>query len=142
MTKIQTILGGEAKDHRGQIRFVNDFDMLKVRRFYIIKNADTELIRGWRGHRIEKRWFYVLSGVYVVNLVAIDNWNMPNPNSPVRKEILRVDEMKVLYVPEGFATSFRALETNSELLVYADHPVNHAPLDNYVWPIEYFLNAF
>lgn len=141
MTKIQSILGGVAKDHRGQIRFVNDFDMLKVRRFYIIKNTDTELIRGWRGHRIEKRWFYALSGTFVVNLVGIDNWNVPNPKSPVRREILRSDEMKVLHVPEGFATAFRALEANSELLVYADYHINHAPLDDYTWPIEYFVSA-
>lgn len=142
MTKIQLIPGGVAEDQRGQIRFVNDFDMLKVRRFYIIKNADTELIRGWRGHRIEKRWFYVLSGVFAVDLVAIDNWNWPNPNSPVEREILRADEMKVLHVPDGFATAFRALETNSELLVYADYHVSHAPLDDYTWPIEYFVNAW
>ena len=52
MSEIAQITGGIAKDHRGQIRFVNDFDMTEVKRFYIITNKDTELIRGWRAHRI------------------------------------------------------------------------------------------
>lgn len=34
---IKTIKGGIAEDHRGHIRFVNDFDMTEVKRFYIIK---------------------------------------------------------------------------------------------------------
>lgn len=46
LCKLQNIRGGIAKDHRGQIRFVNDFDMSLVKRFYIIKNADTEIVRG------------------------------------------------------------------------------------------------
>lgn len=47
---INFINGGSASDDRGSIRFVNEFDMTPVKRFYIIKNADTELIRGWRAH--------------------------------------------------------------------------------------------
>lgn len=51
--RINIIQWGVAKDQRGQIRFVNDFDMSLVKRFYIIKNLDTELVRGWRAHKIE-----------------------------------------------------------------------------------------
>ncbi|MNN06609.1 hypothetical protein D3C81_1194040 [compost metagenome] len=112
--------------------------MSEIRRFYIIKNANTELIRGWRAHRIEQRWFYVLSGSFSVDLVEIDNWEMPSSNLPIKKEILHVDQMKVLHVPPGLGTAFRALEANSELLVYADYPIEHAPFDDHTWPIDYF----
>lgn len=138
MEELSFIQGGIAKDERGQIRFVNEFDMSLVKRFYIIKNADTALIRGWRAHRIEQRWFYVLSGSFNIDLVKIDNWESPNPSLPIENLILDATNMKVLHVPPGYGTAFRALESNSELLVYADFPIAHAPLDDYTWSLDYF----
>lgn len=140
MNEITTIQGGIARDQRGHIRFVNDFDMSEVKRFYIINNVDTEFIRGWRAHRIEQRWFYVLSGVFVADFVAIDNWEVPNPNLPIKKMVLRANEMRVLHVPSGYGAAFQALEADSELLVYADYPIAHSALDNYTWSLDYFLN--
>ena len=133
-----TIQGGIAQDERGSIRFVNEFDMSLVKRFYIIKNADTELIRGWRGHKIEQRWFYVLSGGFSLDVVKVDNWANPNPSLPIHNIILKASDMKLLNVPSGYATAFRALDENSELLVYADFPLSHATEDDYTWSLEYF----
>ncbi|VTR34864.1 WxcM-like domain-containing protein [Sphingobacterium thalpophilum] len=141
MEELRYIQGGVAKDMRGQIRFVNEFDMSLVKRFYLIRNVDTELIRGWRAHRIEQRWFYVLSGAFKVSLVQIDDWEDPNPFIPIKSIVLDANDMKVLHVPAGYGTAFRALTTDSELLVYADHPVEHAPLDNYTWKSDYFNNV-
>lgn len=136
--ELNTIQGGIAQDERGALRFVNDFDMSLVKRFYIIKNADTELIRGWRGHKIEQRWFYALSGEFSLDLVKIDNWANPDQSLPIYNITLKACEMKVLNVPSGYATAFRALEKGSELLVYADYPLSHAIEDDYTWPIAYF----
>lgn len=141
MSELSIIQGGVAKDQRGQIRFVNEFDMSLVKRFYIIKNADTELVRGWRAHRIEQRWFYVLSGSFKVGLVKIDNWGAPDQSLPIENVILNAVDMKVLHVPVGYGTAFRALEAESELLVYADYPVTHASLDDYTWKFDYFHNV-
>ncbi|WP_398454969.1 hypothetical protein AB3466_00710 [Sphingobacterium thalpophilum] len=141
MHELTFIQGGCSKDERGQIRFVNDFDMSLVKRFYIIKNADTTLVRGWRGHRIEQRWFYVISGYFNIKIVKINNWENPNPLSPIQKVDLKGEEMKVFNVPPGYATAFVAVEPNSELLVYSDYPLSHAVLDNYVWPADYFKNG-
>ncbi|WP_433863476.1 WxcM-like domain-containing protein [Sphingobacterium thalpophilum] len=138
--EIEFIQGGIAEDERGQIRFVNNFDMSLIKRFYIIKNADTELIRGWRAHRIEQRWFYVLSGSFSLSSVKIDNWESPDPYLPIENIKLKASEMKVLHIPSGYGTAFKALEAGSELLVYADYPVTHAPLDDYTWSSDYFKN--
>jgi len=139
MGELNFIQGGIAKDDRGQIRFVNEFDMSLVKRFYIIKNANTELIRGWRAHRIEQRWFYVLSGSFNVDLVKIDNWENPDPELPIENVVLHANNMKILHVPAGYGTAFRALKADSELLVYADYPVSHASLDDYTWKCDYFI---
>lgn len=136
--QMKTIIGGIAKDARGQIRYVNDFDMSLVKRFYIIQNADTELKRGWRGHQTEQRWFYVLSGSFEMDVVQIDDWNSPSNNLPVEHLTIKDTDLSVLHVPTGYATAFRALEGGSELLVYADYDISHAALDDHTWPIDYF----
>lgn len=137
---VTNIQGGIAQDERGQIRFVNDFDMTPVKRFYIIKNKDIDLVRGWRGHRIEQRWFYVLSGSFSLDLVQIDDWSQPSQELAVQNKILKADDLQVLYIPAGYATAIRGLEEESELLVYSDYHVSHATEDNHVYPIDYFVN--
>lgn len=137
---IQYIQGGIASDHRGNIRFVNDFDMSLVKRFYIIKNLNTELVRGWRAHKIEQRWFYVLSGSFSVDLVKIDNWDSPSRELPIQKDILRATDGRVLHVPVNYGTAFTALEPNSELLVFADYGIEHAKEDDHTYPLDYFVN--
>jgi len=141
MANINTIHGGISHDERGQIRFVNEFDMTLVKRFYIIKNLDTELVRGWRAHRVEQRWFYVLSGAFTINLVKIDNWENPDPCLSVESIVLKSSEMKVLNIPPGYGTAFRALESNSELLAYSDYLIENAQSDNYIWPADYFVKC-
>ena len=140
MKDLTFIQGGSSQDERGQIRFVNDFDMSLIKRFYIIKNANTELVRGWRGHCIEQRWFYVISGSFKVKFVKINDWGDPNPMLPVKNVELRNEDMKVLHMPAGYASALIAMEPNSELLVYADYPLSHAAFDDYTWPAEYFKN--
>lgn len=137
---IENIQGGIAKDHRGQIRFVNDFDMSEVKRFYIIKNTDLELIRGWRAHRIEQRWFYVLSGSFRIDIVEIDNWDQASNNLAVKTEIFKSEDNKVLHLSSGYGTAFQALEEGSELLVFSDFGIENAPKDDYTYPVEYFVN--
>lgn len=137
---IENIKGGIAKDHRGQIRFVNDFDMSEVKRFYIIKNTDLELIRGWRAHRIEQRWFYVLSGSFKIDIVEIDNWEQASNDLAVKTEIVKSADNKVLHLASGYGTAFQALEKGSELLVFSDFGIENAPMDDYTYPVEYFVN--
>lgn len=140
INKVKQIAGGIAKDVRGQIRFVNDFDMSEVKRFYIIKNNNTDLVRGWRGHQIEKRWFYVLSGKFQVDLVLIDNWEEANKDLPVERVVLKENGLSVLAVPVGYATAFQALEEGSELLVFADYGIDNAKFDDHTWQLDYFVN--
>ncbi|GAA4444659.1 WxcM-like domain-containing protein [Ravibacter arvi] len=134
------IEGGIGKDWRGEIRFVNDFDMSPVRRFYTIKNSDTQLVRGWRAHRTEQRWFYVLSGSFVVDVVRIDNWEEASPDLPVERFTLSAADHRVLHLSPGYGTAFRALEEGSELLVFADSSIGDAVNDDYTYPLPYFKN--
>ena len=137
---IDFIQGGIAKNHRGQIRFVNDFDMSQVKRFYIIKNTDLDLVRGWRAHRLEQRWFYALSGKFSVDVVKIDDWDQASSDLPIEKIILDSTENKVLHLSVGYGTAFQALESDSKLLVFADFGIENAQNDDYTYPLDYFKN--
>ncbi|AIM39152.1 hypothetical protein KO02_22565 [Sphingobacterium sp. ML3W] len=137
---IDFIKGGIAKDARGQIRFVNDFDMSLVKRFYIIKNVDLTLVRGWRAHRIEQRWFYVLSGSFAIDIVQIDNWDTASTDLSVERLVLSTDQNQVVHLSTGYATAFQALEENSELLVFSDFGIDNASKDDYTYPLDYFIN--
>lgn len=137
---INIIQGGLSKDLRGQIRFANDFDMSPVKRFYIVRNADIDLIRGWRAHQIEQRWFYVLSGSFSMDMVSIDNWEDAAHDLPVKKEIIKAEDGRVVHITAGYATAFQALEPESELLVFSDYNIDHAPFDDHTYPIDYFVN--
>lgn len=138
-TSIQIIQGGISEDQRGQIRYVNGFDMTLVKRFYIIKNSDTDLVRGWRGHRIEQRWFYALSGGFSIDLVQIDNWENASPDLTIETRCLKEGSQQILHVPAGYGTALRALHPDSQLLVFADRNIEHAVNDDYTWPIDYFV---
>ncbi len=137
---INTIKGGIAKDHRGHIRFANDFDMTMVKRFYIIKNADLDVVRGWRAHRIEQRWFYVLSGSFQIDIVQIDNWETTSPDLPIERRVLNANDGELLHIPTGYGTAFQALDANSELLVFADHAISNATKDDHTYPVDYFIH--
>jgi len=132
------ISGGMAQDQRGKIRFVNDFDMTAVRRFYLISNSNLDTIRGWRGHKIEQRWFYAVSGQFLIRLVKIDHWEQPSAFLTIEEVVLDASEGSVLHIPAGYATAVQATETQSEMLVFADYAITHAMKDDFTWPSDYF----
>ena len=69
MLKPNIIEGGLFKDERGELRFVNEFDLSEVVRFYQITHPSTAVVRAWQGHEKEQKWFYCLSGSFIINLI-------------------------------------------------------------------------
>jgi hypothetical protein len=134
----EIISGGSYTDTRGTITFINDFDMSQVKRFYIIENANTNVKRGWRGHKIEQRWFSVSEGAFNVRLIKIDDWGVPDKDLPFEEFLLSAENSEVLHIPVGYASCVQATENHSKLIVFADYGVDHAQKDNYLYPEDYF----
>lgn len=132
------IKGGVYSDHRGGIRFVNDFDMNEVRRFYMIENASTDVVRAWRAHRIEQRWFYAVTGEFLIYLVKIDRWDSPNKDLPIIKFILSATNNEVLHIPIGYASWIQSTNKDSTLMIFGDYGIENAKVDDYQYPIDYF----
>ena len=54
-TGITLVPGGISTDHRGSIFHVSGLDMSEVKRFYIIHQRDTFIVRAWHAHQTEKK---------------------------------------------------------------------------------------
>lgn len=114
MNFMRTIIkGGAVTDLRGIIRFVNDFDMGLIKRFYIIENATLDIVRGWRGHAIEQRWFYALTGAFRLDTVKPDDWSAPSQHLPVDSLTLTSQESEILHVPSGYCTAIQSIQPES-----------------------------
>lgn len=134
------IKGNVRSDFRGKVGFINEFDMLEVRRFYTIENESIDIERGWRGHKIEQRWLSVCKGTFIVKLVKIDNWETPDQNLEQLEFILQESQFNILHIPIGYASLLKANEINSKMILFADSLLADAYRDDYLFPTDYFID--
>jgi len=134
------IRGGIFKDERGTIQFVNDFHLSDVKRFYITENFSINTIRAWQGHRTEKKYFYTITGEFLIGLVKIDNWENPSKDLHAEKIILSDKDSKILEIPTGYANGLRALKPNSKLLIFSDKTLEDA--DKYIYDKNLWMDWF
>jgi dTDP-4-dehydrorhamnose 3,5-epimerase-like enzyme len=133
----KTINGGTHIDDKGTLKFNNDFDASAIKRIYVIQNKSTDFIRAWQGHKIEQRWFSVISGSFMIQLIEIDHWENPSKNLEKLTFMLNVEKLDVLHVPQGFASSIQALEEKSKLLVMGNYLLGETN-DEYKYDQKYF----
>jgi dTDP-4-dehydrorhamnose 3,5-epimerase len=138
--KPNIIKGGNFTDQRGIMRFVNDFNFSDVKRFYFIKHPDIEVIRAWQGHQYEKKYFYPISGSFVVAWVKIDDFNNPSKDLKPEYHILSATNSEIASIPKGYANGFKALETNSEILVFSDMSLNESLNENIRFPADWWMD--
>ncbi len=129
--------GAISKDERGSIKHNNTFDLLGVRRMYIIQNRDIEFVRGWKGHKVESRWFVALSGSFTIRMIKIDQWENPSPDLEQLTFQISHDLPDVLYTPPGYVTAIRANDEGSLLLTMSDYLLGITN-DDCIYPIDYF----
>lgn len=113
------IEGGFFSDDRGRLSFVNDFNFADVKRFYMIDHPETDTVRAWQGHVVEKKYFYVVKGSFCIAWVKIDNWDNPSSELRAEYEILNENQSRILCVPCGYANGLKAIERASKLIVFS-----------------------
>lgn len=134
------IKGGNFTDHRGSMRFVNDFRFEKVKRFYLIKHPDTSFIRAWQGHQFEKKYFYPISGSFVVAWVKIDNFDNPSRDLIPEYHILSAKNSEIISIPKGYANGLKALESNSEILIFSDMDLEESVNEKIRFPSDWWID--
>ena len=133
----QIIKGNHHKDDRGTLTFNNDFNALGIKRVYTIENESLDFLRAWQGHQIEQRWFSAVAGSFKIKLIEIDEWKNPTKDLPILEFILNSENLDILHVPRGFATSIQYLEDHSKLLLFADYQLGEIK-DEYRFASNYF----
>ena len=131
------IKGNHHTDHRGTLSFNNDFNSFGVKRVYTIENESLDFLRAWQGHQIEQRWFSAVAGSFKIKLIEIDDWKNPTKDLPILEFILNSENLDILHVPRGFATSIQSLEDHSKLLLFADYQLGEIQ-DEYRFASNYF----
>lgn len=134
------IKGGLFSDDRGSMRFVNDFQFLDVKRFYFIKHLETSVVRAWQAHQFEKKYFYPISGSFAIAWVKIDDFNNPAEDLIPEVHLLSAINSEILSVPKGYANGLKAMEPNSELLIFSDMNLDDSLNENTRYPSNKWLN--
>lgn len=140
MSEIRVIQGDISVDYRGQISHVNSLEMSEVRRFYIIHQNDTSIIRAWHAHQHEKKWFYAVKGSFTTAFVKIDDWE--NPSHSLLPEVfhLSADNSRILCIPEGYANGIKAEEPDSILMVFSNKILSEAVNDSWRYDKNWWMN--
>ena len=138
---VEVIQGEIFQDHRGKIASLNNFGFEGVKRSYFITHHDTQVVRGWNAHKLERKWFCCLKGAFTVALVEIDDWE--TPSTELEPEFFRLSDSdsRIIAVPAGYGSCIKATEPESVLMVLSDKSMAEvAELnDSYRYDADYFF---
>ena len=140
METVKVIKGEMFEDRRGQIASINNFSFDEIKRTYILHHPDTSIVRGWHGHKHEKKWFYCHQGAFTLKLVAIDNWDKPSKELKIETFHLTGNESQLICVPAGYASYIKAEISDSILQVFSNKTYAEAMAekDSYRFDSAYF----
>lgn len=136
---MEIITGGIHVDKRGEVSFVNSFDMTTVKRMYHLKHMDVDVIRAWQGHQIEHKWFFCTKGSWIINVIEVYDWTNP-AKSGINHMVFHLSETgsSVLSVPRGNVTGIKATKKDSRVMVYSDQELQASKDDDFRYPIDYW----
>lgn len=129
MNKPIIIQGGTIKDFRGEISFINDFNMDEVKRMYLIEPLH-QYVRAWQGHKNESKWFMPLTGSFEIVLIEERYWGDLS-NKTYERFILCANRKEVLFVPGGYANGFRSIDKKSKMIVFSNFNLEESKRDDY-----------
>lgn len=117
-------------DERGQVTFVNDFDMTDVKRSYVVTNTLVKTVRAWHGHQNEKKWVTVQKGEFLVCVVKVDSFDNPDMNAEVKEYVLN-SENSVLFIPGGYANGAMNLTDENEIRYFSSVSLGESSSDDF-----------
>lgn len=138
-SKVPVLIEGKLHiDDRGEVTFINGFDMTSIRRFYTIKNHRAGFIRAWHGHKKEAKFITVVEGAAVIAGVEIDNWDNPSRDSKVHRFILSAKKPAAIFIPEGYANGFMTLTEDTRLIIFSNKTVEDSLKDDFRYDAYYW----
>ena len=126
------IINGELSvDDRGELMFVNQFNMELVKRFYVVSNHKQGFIRAWHAHKIESKYVFIVNGAALISTVKIDDWENPSIDIIADKFILTSKKPSILYIPSGYANGFKTLAIDTNIIFFSSSTLKDSVDDDY-----------
>ena len=125
------INGDLSVDDRGELMFVNQFNMELVKRFYVVSNHKQGFIRAWHAHKFESKYVFIVNGTALISTVQIDNWDNPSNDLTVDKFVLTAKKPSILYIPSGYANGFKTLSTETKIIFFSTSTLKDSIDDDY-----------
>ncbi len=132
------IEGGLSIDDRGQVSFVNDFNFKDVKRFYMVSNHKSGMVRAWHAHKKEAKYVFVIKGAAIVGAVLIDNWDSPDKNAVVNRYVLSEKKPSILYIPAGYANGFMSLSKDAQIIFFSTSTLEESKGDDFRYDARYW----
>lgn len=140
---MEIITGKQFCDDRGFVSFINDLDLSKYKRFYLVQNHTKGFIRAWHGHMEESKAVICLKGAAKIGLVGITLDTI----TPPQTFILSSTNPQAIVIPAGWANGAQTLTDDCILMYLSDKTVEESknddtrfPYDNWgadLWESEY-----
>ena len=123
--------GDLSVDDRGELMFVNKFDMESVKRFYVVSNHKQGFIRAWHAHKFESKYVFIVNGTALISTVLIDDWNNPSSDLAIDKFVLTAKKPSILYIPNGYANGFKTLSSDTKIIFFSTSTLGDSIDDDY-----------
>lgn len=123
------ISGDSYIDERGTLRFINDFDLKNIKRFYQVENHRVGFIRAWHGHKHEEKYMYVASGSAYVGVVDLST-------GEIQKFILSAEKPRILWIPANTAHGYMNLEPDTKIIFFSSAMLEESKKDDLRFPFD------
>ena len=117
------------KNNSGILNYCNSFIPCRYKRIYTISHPKISVIRAWQAHPNEGKCFIPIRGKFLLCWVKINNFDNPSEKLKAESLILDASKKKIIEIPKGYANGLKALEPDSEVMVFSEFSLEDSLLD-------------
>jgi dTDP-4-dehydrorhamnose 3,5-epimerase-like enzyme len=135
---MENIQGKKFCDERGFLSFVNDLDLSKYKRFYLVQNHKQGFIRGWHGHLKESKAVICIQGSAKIGTMQLtkDEQGVYPLSATLEFTVLSATNPSALIIPAGYANGAMTLTSDCILMYLSDVTVEESHVDDYRFSID------
>ena len=133
--RMKIIDGKKFCDDRGFVSYINDLDLSKYKRFYIVENHEQGFIRAWHGHKLESKAIICLRGAALITAVEFSSSGFdPDGEVCIDRITISAHGPQAVIIPAGFANGAKTLTPDCILMYLSDKTVEESKKDDYRFP--------
>jgi len=129
---LELITGKKFCDDRGYVSFINELDLSKYKRFYLVENHSKGYIRAWHGHEHESKAVLCLQGAARIGIVELPPaFSSKPPESIPEMKVISATNPEAIIIPAGYANGAQTLTDDCILMYLSDKTVEESKGDDH-----------